>query len=137
MASLVAINYPDTSYTLPFPWTESRVSFGSPYPEDNRSDFYQGSNAKVFVTSDKSGYRVIGFKQAIRVGAQAGSPYSIKASRLVSSESGEVTFTKSGGAAPLGLVHRFRLLRGSFMPLLYRDFTCWMIQPKLRPTTTH
>jgi len=118
MASLVAINYPDTLYTLPFPWTESRVSFGSPYPEDNRSDFYQGGNATVFVTSDKSGYRVIGFKQAIRVGAQAGSPYSIKASRLVSSESGEVTFTKKWGGSSFRSGTQVSVIKG----FLYAPF---------------
>lgn len=94
MASLVAINYPNTSYTLPFSWTESRTFFGFPSKNDNGSWFYMGGSPVNFIRSNRSGYKVQGYKQAIRAGTQAGSPYSFTATRLVSSSGGEVTYIK-------------------------------------------
>lgn len=93
MAALVSVTYPSISQTLPFSWTESRLFYGFYNPAYNGQTFHKGGSSVVFVQS-KAGYKVVGFKQAIRAGAQAGSPYSLTATRLISAEPGEVTYIK-------------------------------------------
>jgi hypothetical protein len=99
MTVLIAKTYPTQTDTAYFGWREVRHSYGHKAAIDNGTWFYEGSSSRSF-TSQRSGYQVVGFKQAIRAGGQAGSPYTRSSSRLISLTPGHVTQVKRSYAPP-------------------------------------
>lgn len=91
MATLISVAYPTRSDPVPFPWSETRIWSEFKTPGDNYTESFSGSSTIQFSTS-RSGYKVVGFQEAIRAGTQAGSPYSRTGARLIAFESGRVIF---------------------------------------------